>query len=657
MAAKLLLGLSLLVAAAASPAQAAPAFDAAAAFGARPSVSDLSLSPDGKSVAFIAPTAGQGSILLTLSLEQGARPRPALRAAGKPDRLESCSWVANDRLVCTVYATKRDPVLGALPYTRLFAVNADGANLKVLSTQQDERSLAVQLFGGRVLDWMPDENGSVLMIRTYVPENHLGSLLGSDDLGIGVDRVDTRTLDISHVLQPNSTAVSYITDGRGTVRIMGSRELASGLDSGVLQYLYRTRNSQKWQPLSKYNYATREGFAPLAVDPDLDVVYGFKKKDGRQALYRVKLDGSLHEELVYSRPDVDLASVVRIGRRRHVVGVSYVTDAEHTVYLSADIRQLIDAISRALPGRSLRIADTNADESKMLIFAGSDSDPGVYYIFDRKERKLETFLVVRDELEGVKLASMRPILYPADDGAMVPGYLTLPPGHEDAKGLPGIVLPHGGTSSRDAWGFNWMSQYFANRGFAVLQPNFRGSAGYGDAWFEQNGFRSWRVAIGDIIAAGHWLVSQGVDPSKLGVVGRSYGGYAALQSAVVDPATFKAVVAIAPVTDLAALKEQRRHFNNYAVASDWIGSGPTMHEGSPIEHADKIKAPVLLFHGTLDSSVEYVQSERMAQRLKAAGDRCELVTFEGLDQSLEDSSARAEMLRKSDAFLRQAFGM
>jgi dipeptidyl aminopeptidase/acylaminoacyl peptidase len=294
----------------------------------------------------------------------------------------------------------------------------------------------------------------------------------------------------------------------------------------------------------------------------------------------------------------------------------------------------------------------------MLIFAEGDGDPGVYYIFDRETHQLNTFLVARNLLEGVKLATVKPIAYPAADGVMVPAYLTLPPGHEDAKGLPAIVLPHGGPSARDEWGFDWLSQFFANRGYAVLQPNFRGSSGYGDAWFQKNGFQSWPVAIGDILAAGHWLVDQGIaDPSKLGVVGWSYGGYAALQSAVVDQSTFKAVIAIAPVTDLPALKEESRNFTNFALVSQFVGDGPQIHEGSPIEHADKIKVPVLLFHGAMDRNVNIAESQRMAERLKAVGARSELVTWDNLDHYLEDASARTQMLRKSDAFLRQAFGM
>jgi dipeptidyl aminopeptidase/acylaminoacyl peptidase len=265
---------------------------------------------------------------------------------------------------------------------------------------------------------------------------------------------------------------------------------------------------------------------------------------------------------------------------------------------------------------------------------------------------------VRNELENVKLATVRPISYPAADGTLVPGYLTLPPGVGSAQSLPAIVMPHGGPGSRDEWGFDWLAQYYASRGFAVLQPNFRGSAGYGDAWFGQNGFRSWPVAIGDVLDGGRWLVAQGVaSPDKLAVVGWSYGGYAALQSAVVDPSVFKAVVAVAPVTDLIGFKQQFRYWSNYYLVEDYLGEGPQAAEGSPARNAQKIRAPVLMFHGTDDINVDYAQSQLMDKSLAAAGVPHELVTFEHLDHYLDDSAARAQLLRSSEAFLRRALGL
>src|SRR5882724_4234427 len=653
--------LGLLVASAApaaAPAGVIKSFDAAAAFGARPGVADLSLSPDGKSVAYIVPTKGQGSMLVTLDLADGSKTHVALRASGKPERLGNCHWVSNERLVCIMYGVVKSG-LGPLPFTRTVAVNRDGGTLKLLSTRNNEYTRGLQLGGGEVIDWLPDEEGAVLMSRVYLPDDHLGSRMGSDREGLAVDWLDTRSLQIKSVETPSIAVREYLTDGRGTVRIIGrSTRGLNGQDSGIVAYSYRKPGSRDWLKLGDYNYVDGSGFDSAAVDHDLNVVYGFKKKDGRKAVYTIALDGSQSENVIYSRPDVDVDDLIRIGRRNRVVGVSFATDVRQPVYFDPDIEKLMRSLSRALPHQpQVQIVDSSVDEHVLLIFAGSDDDPGVYYLFDRPSKQLRTFLVARSELEGVKLAKVKPVTYPAGDGEMVPGYLTLPPGVDDPKGLPAIVLPHGGPSDRDEWGFDWLSQYYSSRGFAVLQPNFRGSTGYWDALLHRNGFRSWRIAIGDVLDAGRWLVAQGIaDPAKLCVVGWSYGGYAALQSAVTDQSLFKAVVAIAPVTDLQALKEEHRDWSDFNLVSDMIGDGPHVREGSPARNAEKIKVPVLMFHAAFDRNVGIAQSRLMAARLESAGVKHELVTWDDLDHHLEDSAARTEMLRKSEAFLRQAIG-
>jgi acetyl esterase/lipase len=655
---RLLLGVVCSVAVSVAQAQQAP-FNAAAAFGARPSTYAMSLSPDGKRVAYVVPAPGQGAVLYVQGLEEGAPATPVTTVDGQEQRLSGCSWVASDRLTCEVFGVTKVAGLGLLPMSRLVGINADGSNIQRLSTEENWYSRGFQLNGGSILDWLPEEDGVVLMLRRYLPDDHTGSRLGSTKDGLGVDRLDTRTLKVSSVERPEDHVAQYLTDGHGTVRVMGQREVSSqGYDTGVIHYRYRLPDSRDWKPLADFDSVRDEGLEPQAVDRDLNVLYGLKKKDGRTALYTIKLDGSLQEELVYARPDVDISGVFRIGRRQRVVGATYTTERAQIEFLSQDFQQMMATLHKAIPNASLRIVDSRTDENTVLLFAGSDTDPGVYYVFDRKARQVHTFLVARAPLEGVPLATMKPITYPAADGTLIPGYLTLPPGREDAKGLPAIVLPHGGPSSRDEWGFDWLSQFFANRGFAVLQPNFRGSAGYGDDWFLQNGFQSWQTAIGDVLDAGRWLVQSGyADPAKLGVFGWSYGGYAALQSAVVDHTLFKAVVAVAPVTDLALLKEEARIFSNFRMVQQTIGDGPHVTEGSPAERAGEIKVPVLLFHGGRDVNVNIKESQLMDQRLKEAGGSSELVTWDDLDHQLEDSAARASMLGRSEAFLLKAFGM
>ena len=633
----------------------AEAPDAAMLFGMRESVEQASISPDGTKFAYLAPLAGQGSSLFIVPLDGSAEPKSILVATGKPERLRGCSWAANARLICSVYGITYVEGNEVAYFSRLVGVDDDGKNVTVLHRRGREQ-LGYDLNGGSVIDWLPDENGTVLMTRGYIPERSTGTNLASRKDGMGVVRVDTRTLKASSVEQPRTNAVEYITDGYGTVRIMGLRKVASsGYDKGGVEYYYRKAEGRDWDPLSKVEYRG-DAFNPYAVDKKLNLAYGLKKKDGRYAAYAMNLDDSLREDLVFAHPEVDVNDFVRLGRRERIVGVHYTTDRSEVAYFDPELQKLASSLSKAIPNLPLiRFVDSSVDETKLLIWAGSDVDPGRYFLLDRTTKNMSELLSVRPHLEKVALASVKHVQYPATDGTMVPGYLTLPPGKESAKGLPAIVMPHGGPGARDEWGFDWLSQYFANQGYAVLQPNFRGSAGYGDAWFQKNGFQNWRTAIGDVDDGGRWLVKEGIaDPAKMAIVGWSYGGYAALQSAATEPGLFKAAIAIAPVTDLELLKEERRGWSDYNVVSEFVGSGPHIKEGSPASNADKIKVPVLMFHGTVDRNVSVSHARRMESRLKGAGVASNLVLYEDLDHYLDDSAARVDMLKKSTDFLKGA---
>jgi dipeptidyl aminopeptidase/acylaminoacyl peptidase len=338
--------------------------------------------------------------------------------------------------------------------------------------------------------------------------------------------------------------------------------------------------------------------------------------------------------------------------------VTFSEEARHAIYFDPEYKKLAADLSRAIPNLPLvDFVGASADGSKLLIFAGSDTDPGRYYVYDKAKRALNEIILARPALEGAPLASVKAITYPAADGTQIPAYLTLPPGKESARGLPAVVMPHGGPEARDEWGFDWLAQFLAYKGYAVLQPNYRGSAGYGEEWLARNGFQSWRTSIGDVTAGAKWLANQGIAAAdKLAIVGWSYGGYAALQSDVTEPGLFKAVVAIAPVTDLNLTKEQSRYFTNFRLVSEYIGSGPHVREGSPLQNASRISAPVLLVHGDRDLNVAVRQSKEMHQALRAAGKKSDYVEFPGLEHSLTDSQARARMLDKIASFLSASIG-
>jgi dipeptidyl aminopeptidase/acylaminoacyl peptidase len=492
-----------------------------------------------------------------------------------------------------------------------------------------------------------------------MPELSTGTLLANQKQGLGVERVDTNTLARTPLEPARGDAVLYISDQYGAVRIYAQQpKTNAGYAKARLNYFYRPAPGGTWLPLGTSDDDAHTGFRPVAVDRDLNAAYGFEWVDGRQALSRLSLDGSMKREVLVAHDQVDVDGLIRIGRQNRVVGASFATDRRQTVFFDPALKALAAALTKALPGQpAITFVDASADEKRLLLWAGGDVDPGRYYLYDRTTRQLSEVMADRPDLADYKLAPVKAITYKAADGTLVPAYLTLPPGGE-GKALPAIVLPHGGPEARDEWGFDWLSQYFAQRGFAVLQPNFRGSSGYGQAWFETNGFQSWRTAIGDVNDAGRWLQGQGIAaPGKLAIVGWSYGGYAALQSSALDPDLFKAVVAVAPVTDLETLREEFRDYTNFKLVDAFIGQGPHVREGSPAQNAGAIKAPVLMFHGDLDDNVGVGESRLMLSRLKAAGKSAELVVFPGLDHQLDDSQARARMLDKTDAFLRGALGL
>ncbi|MBW8911899.1 MAG: prolyl oligopeptidase family serine peptidase, partial [Sphingomonas sp.] len=337
-----------------------------------------------------------------------------------------------------------------------------------------------------LIDWGAGGKGSALMTRLFVPESSTGTHIAESQTGLGVELIDTTSLSRKQVEPARDGATDYISDGQGNIRVMGIRpKNSSGYDSGKILYSYRTADNRGWKPLTTVTVAAGQsvGLVPYAVDPSLNVVYGFENQDGRAALYSIALDGSMTKKLILSRPDVDVDDLVEVGRQNRVVGATYVTDRREAEFFDPALKALRISLGKALPGKVITFIDASADESKLLLFTGSDLDPGRYYVFDKKTRSMAEVLPSRPDLDGVKLAAVKSITYQAADGTGIPAFLTLPAG-SDGKNLPAIVMPHGGPGARDEWGFDWLAQYFAARGYAVIQPNFRGSTGYGDAWYQ-----------------------------------------------------------------------------------------------------------------------------------------------------------------------------
>ena len=630
----------------------------AALFGLRESAIGVGISPGGNEVVYVTPSPGGGAVAFIANVQTGDA-KPFLKSGSGAEKLRWCSFVTEQRLVCR-YGGVIDNAGLLIPFSLLIAVNSDGSDLKELGQSQSFYDAGYRQYDGDIIDWLPGSGGSVLMQRNYIPESGRGGtrMVRRSD-GLGVDRVDTNTGKVTVVEGARRDATFYLSDGIGNVRVMGAAGTENGVTdqqlTGKTRYFYRPVGSHDWKVL--IDYAKDEDVQALAVDPVADTLYLLKPLDGRKALYRMKLDGSGATELVASHPKVDIDDVVRSANGQKIIGYTYTVDRRQVEYFDPEYKALAGALAKAVPNLPLvRFEGANTSADKILMFAGADNDPGRYFVFDKRTKSLAEIMLERPDLENRPLALVKPISVGLPDGVTLPAYLTLPPG-KVAKDLPAVVLPHGGPASRDQWGFDWLAQYLAAKGYAVLQPEYRGSAGFGDGWLLQNGFKSWRTSIGDITASARWLAAQGIaDQNRIAIVGWSYGGYAALQSAATEPSLFKAVVAIAPVTDLDMLKQEASDYTNAQVVADYIGSGPNISEGSPLRHAAAIKAPVLLVHGDMDWTVRVAESEKMDAALAAAGDQVSFLRFKGLDHQLADSDARIEMLTEIGKLLEKTIG-
>jgi len=345
------------------------------------------------------------------------------------------------------------------------------------------------------------------------------------------------------------------------------------------------------------------------------------------------------------------------GAFERISGVDY-------VFLDPAAAAAWSQVAAAFPDRRPRLVSWSTDLRTVLVWTDGSDDAGAYHIVDLESRSMNTLGQAYPSVGAGQVAPVRPIRYPAADGLEIQGYLTTPPGVADPRGLPLVVLAHGGPASRDELGFDWWAQALASRGYAVLQANFRGSTGFGQAFLEA-GYGEWgRKMQTDLSDGVRWLAGEGlIDPGKVCIVGASYGGYAALAGPTLDPGVYRCAVAVAGVSDLRRMVETeardgpRRNNGSVRYWNRFMGAdGPgdrSLDARSPARLAARADAPILLIHGRDDTVVPIEQSRLMAQALRAAGKPVEFVELDGEDHWLSRADSRRRMLAETVRFLEQ----
>ncbi len=399
----------------------------------------------------------------------------------------------------------------------------------------------------------------------------------------------------------------------------------------------------------------------VAVTPEKDALIVGKMGDGEpvRRLSRLGFDGSISAPL-YSADNRDVETIYT-ETDRTIVGVGFSGVSPSYAMSDASIDAIMKSLVAKFPTAAVRLRDWTDDQSKLLLLIEGGAQAPAYYLLDTAAKSMVPIARRYKRIADGDVGVATPIDFPARDGRKIPAIVTAPPGVELGKKLPLIVLPHSEPDGYDRVGFDYLAQYFANRGYLVFQPNFRGSAGFGVAHLDA-GNGEWGAGIQNDVTDGvNLLVKKGwADADRVCIVGRGFGGYSALAGGAFTPDLYKCVVAIAPVSDLnemliETVRIRGANSLTYAYWTKLIGDRSAEKEKieaiSPVNAASNFKAPVLLLHGNDDTVVPFNQSAKMEAALKKAGKPVRLVKLKGEDHWLSGSETRLQALKEIDAFV------
>lgn len=630
--------------AAAALAVSAPAFAAAApspaetipveAFAALATYSSPEISPNGRHVVAEALSGKQKSVVV-YDLDSGSQAFTRINVGEKLEVL-SARWAGNRRILLSVFGTGK--MLGLdVPMTRLFLKDLDTGLLKELGG-----SKVSGLLGGEIV--FVDPAGAYVLLSAQ------RSFFASPS----VLHIDLATLRSKEVAKPQPGVWSWYADATGVVRA----GLGSDLDSWWLYYREREDGSFrkiKGKRSADMTLSNMEMLIPVAgSDKGFAIA---NKATGRYGVYRYDFATDTIGEAVFEHPKVDVDAIARSRRTGEPDAVLFTDERERIAWLDKEMQALQGRLDKALPGRVNRIVSRDAADNRMIVLSTTGSDPGTYFLYDRSKRTLDELAKSYDALTGKPLAPVESVSYGARDGLTIPAYLTRPVGRGD-KGLPLIVMPHGGPFIRDKWTYEPWVQFLANRGYVVLQPNFRGSTGYGRAFVDAASGEFGRKMQDDLDDGVAWLVGKGlVDPKRVCMMGASYGGYAAMWAAARNPDIYRCAISFAGVTDIRPmLKYNPGQWIAQRYYRDWRDrirgdSKFDLEQVSPLAQARRIRIPVLIAHGKDDARVPASQSTRLHEALQKAGTAHEYVLYPEEGHGLSKPENAIDFLKRVEAFL------
>ncbi|HEY7741051.1 MAG TPA: alpha/beta fold hydrolase [Steroidobacteraceae bacterium] len=641
----------------AAPPQAAEVPPPAAAFARLPAMNMVRLSPDGQKLAW-ADRSKDGPVVVVYGLAEGKYLRQIPPSDDASIVLRNLDWASNETLLITLSFKK-----------------SQSADLSARELREYFRTIAWDVAGGPARILLLDHVGrhwvnSAQLLRAHTGRPHqvvmasteyletayrmeTGSRLtgGRKDSGVvySLFEVDTRTGNGKRIDTGTPFTDVWVVDrhGQAAARSEWNPQEQTFEILGKVQGRWRT----------VYRGSKPDELRPEAMSADGTAIIAVGSRGGsRERAWNVPLDGG--EITPISDDSTDVENIIEDRFTGAVAGLQLGGLVQAIQWLDPKLDRIQQSLGRTFAGRTLTIYDRSEDFSRVITRVEGAGSPPVYYLVDLSKGTADTIGDAYPDLAGAALGERVETSYKARDGIDIPAYLTLPPGIAADK-LPLVIFPHGGPYSRDDSGFDWWAQFLATRGYAVLQPQFRGSAGFG-AEFARAGEREWGQAMQDDLTDGvRAMIERGIaDPQRVCIVGASYGGYAALAGAAFTPGQYACAASVNGIADLAGMYGYLT--DRYGQESDSLAEwkrvvgrlyAEDLSARSPTRSVAAIRIPILLVHGTNDIVVPISQSESFARALEEAGKPHRFIRLEGEDHWLSGAASRLRMLQELERFL------
>jgi len=583
------------------------------------------LADDGKTLSFMQPTGEARRRNIFVQPLEGGQPQgePRLLTNETARDIGNYFWKGNRTLLY-----QKD--FGGDENFHVVAVDAVTGKVTDLTPYPGARA--------SVADDLPDDPGHVIISHNQ-----------RDPKVFDLFRVDVQSGESTLIAENPGDVVGWQTDHQGNVRIAATSE---GLNS-LLKY--RSGATGEFKTIVTTDYKSE--VQPLFFTFDDKKFYALSNR-GRDKKALVIIDPARPdaEEVVYQHPEVDLGGAGYSRLRKLLTQADYETAKTGHQFFDASTAALYQRIEAKLPGYEITLQSQTLNEDRFIVAAGNDRTPGARYVYDAKTDRLAKLADINPWIPESGAATMKPVVYTSRDGLKINAYLTLPAGREP-KGLACIVNPHGGPWHRDSWGYNPEVQFLANRGYCVLQMNFRGSTGYGRQFWEAS-FGQWGLKMQDDVTDGaQWLVKQGIaDPKRLGIYGGSYGGYATLAGVTFTPDLYAAAVDYVGVSNLFTFMKTIPPYwtleldKMYAMVGHPERDKVRLAATSPALHVDRIKTPLLIAQGARDPRVNKAESDQVVKALGARGVQIEYLVKDNEGHGFHNEENQFEFYAAMEKF-------